>query len=533
MKKRNLVILIAAVLAITCVVFFISHYTITRAWYMGTIYLLMVSFGFAVFGLVLALIFCLKHLFREKRHTTRREAANATIEEQAALLDEIQTKRTAYSHLVQAFARSYESVYYVDIDTDHYIEYSAQDTDCYRKVESSGEHFFEEVRRNLSDQVYAEDQHIIAEAFQKETLLARLEREEMISLTYRLTSDSGPVYHNLKALQIRDGKGRYIIIAVSNTDLSIRRKQQLLEAEEDKLTFSSIAQALSNDYESVYYIDTRTNQYLEYSSSKSYQTLDIENSGEDFFRDTQNNILRVVYPEDRAKASTAFQKEGLLAALEREHRFIVSYRVMVDGQPTYYQFNVAQAPGHTDDHIIVGVSNINAQILREKEYDQALQTAIDVANRDDLTGVKNKNAFHQAESFLNKTICSIEQARFAIVVCDVNGLKEINDTRGHKAGDAYIKTASSVICDIFKRSPVYRIGGDEFVVVLHGQDFEKREELFQLLRSQILENQELGKVVLASGMASFDPTQDSSAEMVFERADAAMYENKKALKGGG
>lgn len=532
MKKRNLVFLIIAILAVTCIVFFTSNYTINREWYVGTIYMLMVAFGFAVFGLVLALIFCIKHLFREKRHTNRREEAKATIEEQAVRLEESRSKHAAYSNLVQALSRSYEAIYYVDMDTDCYLEYSAHGADRYRKREFNGENFFDVARRTLSDKVYEEDRHIIAEVFQKEALLARLKQEEIISLTYRIAVDGNPVYHNLKALRIQDEDGLHIVIGISNTDVSVRRRQRLQKAEEQKFTFSSIAQALSNDYESVYYINTRTNQYLAYKSSKPYQTLDIENRGEDFFRDTQNTILKAVYPEDRAKASAAFQKEELLAELEREHRFTVSYRVMVGGHPTYYQFNVAGAPGDDGYHIVVGVSNIDAQVKREKEYDQALQTAIDVANRDGLTGVKNKNAFTHAEALLNKTISSLKQAQFAIVICDVNGLKEINDTLGHKAGDDHIKKASSIICEIFKRSPVYRIGGDEFAVILHGQDFEKREELFRQLRKRVLDNQDTGGVIIASGIASFDPSRDSSAEMVFERADTDMYENKKTLKGG-
>ena len=71
---------------------------------------------------------------------------------------------------------------------------------------------------------------------------------------------------------------------------------------------------------------------------------------------------------------------------------------------------------------------------------------------------------------------------FSVVVCDVNGLKHVNDTLGHKAGDEYICAACDMICEIYDHSPVYRLGGDEFTVVLSGHDYDIREELLQMLQ---------------------------------------------------
>ncbi|WP_407426731.1 GGDEF domain-containing protein [Treponema sp.] len=117
------------------------------------------------------------------------------------------------------------------------------------------------------------------------------------------------------------------------------------------------------------------------------------------------------------------------------------------------------------------------------------------------------------------------------VVCDVNNLKWVNDTLGHKAGDEYIKEACHTICVIFDHSPVFRTGGDEFVVILKGHDYEHRTELLQKL-NQISEenNGQNGKVVVAAGISDFDVAGDSAVISVFERADANMYVRKKQLK---
>ncbi len=120
---------------------------------------------------------------------------------------------------------------------------------------------------------------------------------------------------------------------------------------------------------------------------------------------------------------------------------------------------------------------------------------------------------------------------FALVVCDTNNLKLINDTQGHAAGDEYIRASARLLCDIYVHSPIFRVGGDEFVVFLRGNDYESRHELLDKLHEQVLENKRVGAgVILAAGMAEYKPESDSFVSDIFERADKEMYEDKKRLK---
>ena len=89
-----------------------------------------------------------------------------------------------------------------------------------------------------------------------------------------------------------------------------------------------------------------------------------------------------------------------------------------------------------------------------------------------------------------------------------------------------------MICDQYKHSPVYRIGGDEFVVFLEGTDYDKRNELLEGLNSQIVENAKTGGVVIAAGMAEYE-SDDEHLFAVFSRADKRMYERKRQLKNPG
>lgn len=84
------------------------------------------------------------------------------------------------------------------------------------------------------------------------------------------------------------------------------------------------------------------------------------------------------------------------------------------------------------------------------------------------------------------------------------------NTLGHKAGDQYI-------CEHFKHSPVFRIGGDEFAVVMEGADSQSREELVEAFNRQIEENLRAGSAVVSAGIAVYDPAKDANAHSVFSR----------------
>jgi diguanylate cyclase (GGDEF)-like protein len=135
------------------------------------------------------------------------------------------------------------------------------------------------------------------------------------------------------------------------------------------------------------------------------------------------------------------------------------------------------------------------------------------------------------KSVQNNIDNGVDYFPFAFVVCDINDLKKVNDTEGHKAGDELIKQAAKLLCDIFAHSPVFRIGGDEFTVFLSGKDFMAREQLMDQLHKEVLENiQKKNGPVVAAGMSEFNQGSDLTTTAVLERADSQMYENKRILK---
>ena len=295
------------------------------------------------------------------------------------------------------------------------------------------------------------------------------------------------------------------------------------------ITYASIVQALAVDYFSIYYVDTTNDTFVEYSSHEQRPELGVKKSGEDFFGLIRKNIGSHVHPDDVDMFLSVFTKENVLASLEKNRTFTLTFRLMVEGVPTYVHMKATRIEGRSDMHIVIGVSDVDEQMRREQEHARALR----MANQDALTGVKSKHAYAAEERAINRAIKAGEQVPFAVVVCDVNDLKTVNDTRGHVMGDQYIKDACMVVCNIFKHSPVFRVGGDEFTAILRGSDYDARDELMHRLEKTNEINRRTGEVTVAGGLAVWDPETEHYLADVFARADAAMYDDKKRYKGLG
>ncbi len=183
--------------------------------------------------------------------------------------------------------------------------------------------------------------------------------------------------------------------------------------------------------------------------------------------------------------------------------------------------------------LVVMLANYRSMQKWEKKATKERDLARIEAFTDSMTGVKNKHAFAVQEGAMEAKIIEGSSEEFSVIVCDVNGLKKINDTLGHKAGDEYIRSASRMLCDYYKHSPVFRVGGDEFVVLLQRQDYENRDVIFAEINKEIESNIGSSNVVISMGMTDFEQDTDKSFHEVFSRADQLMYERKKQLKSMG
>ena len=179
------------------------------------------------------------------------------------------------------------------------------------------------------------------------------------------------------------------------------------------------------------------------------------------------------------------------------------------------------------------LKNMNEEIVKAQQETIKMR---ELANKDGLTGVRNKASYDQECASINERIANGEKVNFGIAMIDLNYLKITNDEYGHGEGDIALIKLSNIICEVFAHSPVFRVGGDEFTVIVSNLDYKNAEKLIDKFVSKIYSlatNKKLSPAQRTSasiGYSAFDPSHDKCVEDVFKRADEKMYENKRIMK---
>ena len=456
-----------------------------------------------------------------------REAAK---QEQARVQEAYEKARydtATYSNIVRALSADYTFLYYVNLETDRFVEYNTGGKGREMAEARREDDFFNASRRDARKMLHPADQDVFIKAFTKENILRCISKNGTFTLTYRLLVNGVPSYVNMKATRM-EGDEKHIIIGVNNVDAQMKYQEEAERIREERITYSRMT-ALAGNYIGIYTVNPATDYYVEYSATRDYEGLGLTKEGNDFFGVSRAESGRAIYEEDLPRFLSMFTKEKMMEEIGQNGIYELIYRLMIDGTPTYVSLKAALVEEKDGSRLIVGVSNIDARIKREQEYANNLTEARNKANIDALTGVKNKHAYADAEANLDRRIRENQPVAFAVTVCDVNGLKKINDELGHQAGDQFIRNACMIICKVFAHSPVFRIGGDEFAVISQGADYENIDRLLDQIAEHNQKNADAAGVVIACGMSKFN--NDNNVAAVFGRADALMYENKKKLKG--
>lgn len=184
---------------------------------------------------------------------------------------------------------------------------------------------------------------------------------------------------------------------------------------------------------------------------------------------------------------------------------------------------------------IMLVFMILALEMERRTMRQALEKMDSQAHMDGLTGLQNRTSFLEKQNQLNRKIRD-GGADFGFVMFDVNDLKKINDVHGHRMGDIYLLSSVEMIRESFPEDQAYRIGGDEFAVLLEGEKSLRRAEdhlqTFDARQKKCRDEKEnpWEKPSVACAFVRFDPAVHHASEEVLSEADALMYQKKKNMK---
>jgi diguanylate cyclase (GGDEF)-like protein len=196
----------------------------------------------------------------------------------------------------------------------------------------------------------------------------------------------------------------------------------------------------------------------------------------------------------------------------------------------YYGSHNVDSYGNVFVFVFIAFFAVDVSISTMKDVDAGKKAAVyqELAEKDLLTGCYNRNAYR------NDTNTWLDLRDVLLITCDLNNLKQCNDTLGHAYGDQYITDSATILKKIFsKYGKLYRIGGDEFCIIISN----KRKCNIDKLMAELTDEQKIYNshspvihLQIACGYSEFNEETDSTMEDIRNRADELMYKNKKELK---
>jgi two-component system, cell cycle response regulator len=171
------------------------------------------------------------------------------------------------------------------------------------------------------------------------------------------------------------------------------------------------------------------------------------------------------------------------------------------------------------------MARVRSQLRRKRQYERIVEEAL----VDPLTCAFNRRYF-DAHAPRMAARCRAARNPVAVLMIDVDNLKQINDARGHSAGDRVLKEVVDRFTSALRPSYlVARVGGDEFVVVMPETDPDAALHIAERLRGRIGDTLVEGVAVTVSvGAAASRPDAEEELDATLQRADAALYEAKRA-----
>ena len=282
-----------------------------------------------------------------------------------AVMEENKETGASYANIARALSSDYVYLYYVNLETEEFIEYGSDAKKEDLSVERHGTDFFANSRRDAMTRLHRDDREYFVSAFTKEKVIQALDSQGAFTVTYRLLIGEKPTYVNMKAVRMQRDS-RHIIIGVSNVDAQMREKEAMERIESERITFSRVA-ALSGGYICIYTVDPDTDRYMEYSATKDYEGLGLAKEGQRFFEQARRESARTIFKDDQAFFNERFTKDNVLREIERYGLFVLRYRLMIDGRPQYVNVKAALVDERDGQQLIIGVNNIDAHVKMETE----------------------------------------------------------------------------------------------------------------------------------------------------------------------
>ena len=261
-----------------------------------------------------------------------------------------------YANIARALATDYFHLFYVNLETEEFIEYSSNVGEDEISTERHGEKFFSKSREKALTVLHKDDRDLFIKSFTRENVLSQIDKNGTFTLIYRLLKFDVPFYVNLKAVRMKNDK-KHLIVGVSNIDSQVKQKKIVEQAKQNQLAFTRLM-ALFGDYICVYVINLKDNSYIQYQATAEFEEIGVQTEGEDFFKDTQINAEKAVVPEDRELFKLRHTKEVILDSIRKEGVFTSHHRLMISGKSVMVAVRTVLVKEDGEDKLIMGVRKV-------------------------------------------------------------------------------------------------------------------------------------------------------------------------------
>ena len=312
---------------------------------------------------------------------------------------------------------------------------------------------------------------------------------------------------------IRDPSGQPIGFRGITRDITeLRQTQKALADSEQR--FRAVAES-SNDF--IFEWNLKSGQ-MEWYGQATEKFKDLLSE----IPQTITAYQKIVHPEDLDRLIAATQQN-----LKKQGSFLEEYRIIGKGGQTIYLRSAGTCLRNENGKPYKWIGALS-DITERKKREEALKT---LSIKDDLTGLYNRRGFFALAEQGLKTAQRMG-TEMLLIYGDLDNLKEINDTFGHKEGDQALLVISQILKETFRESDILaRIGGDEFVMLAMNSLETSAEKLInrfeQVLNDHHLQTKLSHKLAMSFGIACFNPQKSSSIDALLVEADKLMYENKQ------
>lgn len=438
------------------------------------------------------------------------------LEARSELTRREQDKR--YATGIEALSREYVSVYYINLETGESNPYKLSN----RMISLFGEDLFRKDFKSavvsfLKEEVHPSERDRMEKVFSGDYFREKLKKQDSFTEIY-LNNEN--CYCEMKVVKIaQPDDSLVVVLGLAVKDDEIRSRMEHKKQKDFQL---ALLDGMSREYYTVWLIHPDRTLELYRASDDSYERQIVKS-----FTDTDNYVYAMqefvdsyVAPDDQGRVEKETDFETLLERVPQNHLYTVTFRqIQEHGQLKYAQICYARAKGSDDElYFVMAFRDVNEAIREEIKQQERYQKAIKERDRDGLTGIRNRHCYERRLKEFHKS----KNNTISCIFIDVDGLRDINNSKGHFAGDELIKFVSRSIVHFWQEENAFRIGGDEFVVFLFDKDEEKLQKEIKSFEERLQKQNYSASVGTAT-----TAVKGLNVNALIAHAEEGMYEKKR------